>query len=111
MADLYLDTYSDTWREASHREPSAPSAEDEFFATETPEVFPDWQELMLAVETLTERQRFVVQLRYGLRDGYRYTQDEIASLMGITQQAVNDTERAAMESLRFMLQGSLLGDT
>src|SRR5690349_7298290 len=47
------------------------------------------------VRPLTHKQRFVVERRYGLTDGYSYSQREIAEMMGISQQAVNKLEQAA----------------
>lgn len=64
-------------------------------------------EIMLAMESLTERQRFVIECRYGLRtgmNGERLAQHEIASLMGITRQAVSLYEQGALKKLRKVLR-------
>ena len=52
-----------------------------------------------ALKVLTTRQRFVVELRYGMRDGNVYSQQEIAEMMGVTQQAVLTHEKAAVARL------------
>ena len=69
--------------------PSAPSAEDEYFASleEDP------------LDVLTEKQRFVVELRFGLRDGVCYSQREVAALMGIDRKTVWKHEQAAKKRL------------
>ena len=51
------------------------------------------------LQTLTGKQRFVIELRFGLRDGEVYTQDEIAEAMGITRQAVGAIETDALTRL------------
>lgn len=76
--------------------------------------------LPLVIETLsrkkprplTEKQRFVLELRHGLRDGYSYTQREVAAMMGISQEMVRKHEEAArgkIESL--VLRGKKLKET
>ena len=69
--------------------PTVPSAEEEYLASLEDDPL-DW---------LTERQRFVMELRYGIRDGIAYTQEEVASAMGISRQAVSKIERAAKRKL------------
>jgi RNA polymerase sigma factor (sigma-70 family) len=53
-----------------------------------------------ALKILTTRQRFVIELRYGMRDGHIYSQAEIAEMMGITRQAVMDHEQAGIVRLQ-----------
>lgn len=69
---------------------------------DTPEEEPkyDWQDAMLAVSCLTDKQKFVIELRYGLKDGTVYTQREIACLMGTTYGAVVRIESRAMRRMR-----------
>jgi len=69
---------------------STPSAEDEYLASLEEED---------PLDCLTERQRFVVELRFGLRDEVCYTQQEVAELMGVSRQAVSKIERAAKKKL------------
>lgn len=57
-------------------------------------------ELILAMEALTEKQRFVLELRYGLRGWPAMTVREIARLMGISHQCVSRLEHRAMVRLR-----------
>lgn len=65
---------------------------------EEPEDDPD------PLDLLTDKQRFVVELRYGLRDGYRYSLREVASLMGISFGMVSQHEKAAIKKLEKHLQ-------
>lgn len=52
---------------------------------------------------LTEKQKFVICLRYGLRDGRRYTQKEVAEFMGISVNAVWKHEKAARKKMEGVL--------
>lgn len=61
--------------------------------------FEDPEEGPNPLDLLTHKQRFVVELRYGLVDGIEYQQSEIAGLMGITQQMVAKHEKAALKKL------------
>lgn len=68
---------------------TAPSAEDEFLATSESD----------PLDVLTDRQRFVMELRFGLRDGVHYSQREVAALMGVCLKTVWKHERAAKRRL------------
>lgn len=78
-------------------EPHSPSAEDEYL-TDTRSVTE-----VLADAGLTEKQRFVMNLRYGLRDGRKYTIQEIADFMGIRHQSVSQHIRLAKRKLEGVL--------
>lgn len=52
-----------------------------------------------ALETLTDKQRFVIERREGYPDGRCYTQAEIAKAMGITQPGVWKIEHEARKKL------------
>jgi RNA polymerase sigma factor (sigma-70 family) len=60
-----------------------------------------WPDLMLALTCLTPKQRFVIECRYGLRDG-REPCDyaDIADLMGISTPAAKQLEARAIEKMR-----------
>lgn len=66
-----------------------PSAEDEFLASQEED----------PLDCLTERQRLVIELRYGLRDNRDYTQREVAALMGLSLKTVWEHEQAALKKL------------
>ncbi len=84
-----------------------PSAEDEYF--ESLEGLPEGigiPEIILAMECLTEKQRFVISLRYGLKTGSGYSQGQVADLMGCSQQAVDKLEVRGLKKLGGLLNGS-----
>jgi len=58
---------------------------------------------LLDLARLTERQRFVIELRHGFRDGKSYTQQEIADFMGIDRSVVSRHESAAKKKLKKVL--------
>ena len=49
---------------------------------------------------LTEREREVIALRYGLYGGKEYTQREVAERFGISRSYVSRIEKTAIEKLR-----------
>lgn len=49
---------------------------------------------------LTERERLIIKLRYGLNDGKIYTQHEIADRLGISRSYVSRIEKKAIRKLR-----------
>ena len=56
--------------------------------------------LWRALSGLTPKQRFVIDLRYGIGGNGQHTQDETASFMGISRQAVSRIEERALNRLR-----------
>lgn len=52
-----------------------------------------------ALYTLTAKQRFVVELRFGLRDGTCYTLREIAECMGVAPRTVLEHQEAGLRKL------------
>lgn len=60
-----------------------------------------WPDLLLALTCLTPKQKFVIECRYGLRDGREVLElADIADLMGISKQAVEQLEARAIEKMR-----------
>lgn len=59
------------------------------------------QKLYEKVETeLSQRERLVLKMRYGLYNGEEYTQREIAGQLGISRSYVSRIEKSAVEKLR-----------
>jgi RNA polymerase primary sigma factor len=56
--------------------------------------------LAQVLETLPDRQRYVLSLRYGLLDGRCYTLDEVGHMIGLTRERVRQIERKALSLLR-----------
>jgi RNA polymerase sigma factor (sigma-70 family) len=53
-----------------------------------------------ALETLTYRERQVVQMRYGLADGHQYTLEEVATVFGVTKERIRQVEAKAIRKLQ-----------
>ena len=56
--------------------------------------------LAAAVETLTDRERDIVRMRYGLGGGGEHTQKEVADMMGISQSYISRLEKRIMTRLK-----------
>lgn len=50
---------------------------------------------------LTERERYIIKLRYGLIGGEEVTQREIAGMLGISRSYVSRIEKRALEKLKY----------
>jgi RNA polymerase primary sigma factor len=57
-------------------------------------------EVQAVLETLTARERRVLQLRFGLQDGEQRTLEEVARRLGLGRETVRQLERTAMMRLR-----------
>jgi len=57
-----------------------------------------------ALPLLPERERTVITLRYGLKDGVMHPQHEIAALLGISRSYVSRVEKHAIELLRELIE-------
>jgi RNA polymerase primary sigma factor len=53
-----------------------------------------------ALDTLTAREREIIQLRYGLGDGYTYTLEEVGRKLKMTPEAVRRIEGRAVTKLQ-----------
>ncbi|MEG2924615.1 MAG: sigma-70 family RNA polymerase sigma factor, partial [Oscillospiraceae bacterium] len=53
-----------------------------------------------AVKNLGERERQIMQLRFGLLDGKEHTQKEVADLIGISQSYISRLEKRIIKRLR-----------
>jgi len=60
----------------------------------------DRQMLMAALDTLCDRERSIIMLRFGLPSGKEYTQKEVADIMGISQSYISRLEKRIIERLR-----------
>ena len=56
--------------------------------------------LMRAVETLSDRERTIIMMRFGLMGSREYTQKEVADLMGISQSYISRLEKRIIDRLR-----------
>lgn len=53
-----------------------------------------------AVAELEERERVIIELRYGLRDGREHTQKDVADMLGISQSYISRLEKKIIRRLR-----------
>jgi RNA polymerase primary sigma factor len=58
------------------------------------------QDLAQALMELPERERKILQLRYGLADGRRRTLEEVGVAFGITRERTRQIEAEALRHLR-----------
>ncbi len=56
--------------------------------------------LMTALAALSERDRQIIRMRFGLPDGREYTQKEVADAMGISQSYISRLEKRIIDRLR-----------
>ena len=63
--------------------------------------------LRRAVSALSEREREIISLRFGLGSGREYTQKEVADLLGISQSYISRLEKKIIERLRREMQKQL----
>lgn len=60
--------------------------------------------LLSAVARLEPRERQIMEMRYGLRDGKEHTQKEVADQIGISQSYISRLEKRIIRDLRFVLE-------
>ena len=60
--------------------------------------------------TLSDRERKVLILRFGLEDGRPRTLEEVGSQFGVTRERIRQIEKAALKKLRFSVAGAALAE-
>ncbi|MBV9690263.1 MAG: sigma-70 family RNA polymerase sigma factor [Ktedonobacteraceae bacterium] len=58
------------------------------------------EKLSHALETLAQRERQVIELRYGLHDGYAHTLEELGTHFQVTAERIRQIEAKALQNLR-----------
>ena len=56
--------------------------------------------LLEAVDSLEDREKEIIRLRFGLQDGREYTQKEVAEMLGISQSYISRLEKRILARLR-----------
>ena len=68
------------------------------------------EELNTALESLTDRERQVVELRFGLRDGRARTLEEVGREFNVTRERIRQIEAKALRKLRPPARSTRLKD-
>ena len=68
------------------------------------------RDLAMALEQLTDRERRIIDLRYGLADGQRRTLEEVGRVLGMTRERARQIEAEALRRLRAPEVGQHLRD-
>ena len=68
------------------------------------------EELNTALESLTDRERQVVELRFGLRDGRARTLEEVGREFNVTRERIRQNEAKALRKLRHPSRSKRLKD-
>jgi RNA polymerase sporulation-specific sigma factor len=58
------------------------------------------------LDVLTDRERCIIELRYGLKTGEEVTQREVARFLGISRSYVSRIEKRAIEKLKREICGN-----
>ncbi len=58
------------------------------------------EQIRTALGVLSERERQVLEMRYGLRDGYEHKLEEIGRFFGVTRERIRQIEAKALRKLR-----------
>ena len=62
------------------------------------------------LDTLTPRERRVLQLRFGLIDGHQRTLEEVGKRFGVTRERIRQIESSALRKLRHPSRSKKLRD-
>ena len=68
------------------------------------------EQIQHALETLTDRERQVLELRFGLADGQGHTLDEVSEFYNVTRERIRQIEAKALRKLRHPAHTRLLRD-
>lgn len=60
------------------------------------------------LDTLSDREKLVIQLRFGFEDGVGHTLDEIGKVLGVTRERARQIEEKAMQKLRNPMRANQL---
>jgi RNA polymerase sigma factor (sigma-70 family) len=64
----------------------------------------DFGTLRWALERIPSRQREIIKMRYGMSDGYNYSNAEIGRKFNITRERVRQIEAMALERLAYYMR-------
>lgn len=64
----------------------------------------------LAISSLTERQKYILSLRFGLEDGHARTLEEVGQILGITRERIRQIEESVFRRLQRLNMRLFHGD-
>ena len=67
----------------------------------------DEKTVRCAVASLSERERSIIELRFGMSGKREYTQKEVADMMGISQSYISRLEKRIIEKLRITIKNKI----
>ena len=68
------------------------------------------EQVQSALSVLTERERQVLEMRFGLRDGKDYTLEEVGRYFNVTRERIRQIEAKALRKLRHPTRSRHLRD-
>jgi RNA polymerase primary sigma factor len=68
------------------------------------EHFMDKERVSNLMEIMSERERQILDMRFGLADGKSYTLAEVAEALGVSRERIRQIEEAALDKLRKFVQ-------
>jgi RNA polymerase primary sigma factor len=68
------------------------------------------EQLESVLHTLSEREKKVIQLRFGLTDGHPRTLEEVGREFGVTRERIRQIESKALSKLRHASRSEKLGE-
>lgn len=68
------------------------------------------QQLRSILETLSDRERKVIELRFGLKDGHPRTLEEVGKVFGVTRERIRQIESKTLAKLRHPSRSAKLKD-
>ena len=68
------------------------------------------EQLEEVLETLTDREKNVLRLRFGLEDGRSRTLEEVGQSFGVTRERIRQIEAKALRKLRHPSRSKVLRD-
>jgi RNA polymerase primary sigma factor len=68
------------------------------------------EQIRVALDFLTERERQVLEMRFGLKDGKDHTLEEVGKYFGVTRERIRQIEAKALRKLRHPSRSRALRD-
>lgn len=66
------------------------------------------EQIEAAMHDLLPRERQVIEMRYGLKDGKSHTLDELTSVFGVTRERIRQIESKALHKMRWPMERQML---